>query len=362
MPHIVEAARTGLPRLRLAAVGVLERTGEVSTVPLLLECATGADADLAQASKAALVRLHGSEIDAAIAQRLTGSSGKMRQALIEVASRRGIESTVPEMLKSATDRDESVRNASLQGVGALGGMPQIPALVALIKQTPNASEQAPLEQALLAICGRLGTGCVPEVQGLAKSDSSPARIIAVRALAAAGGPEALAAVKTATEDKDAVVQDEAVRTLSSWPNTWPEDSAITVALLSIARNDANTTHQVLAVRGYLQYLQGDKKLNPAEKIEKMNEVLPLAQRAEEKRSAIGVLQRIQTGGSLKLLGTLAAEPAVADEACSAILDLAGKARGGITKEDRQQALQAVVDHSKDNATKGKAEELLKGMN
>ena len=37
----------------------------------------------------------------------------------------------------------------------------------------------------------------------------------------AGGTAALGAVMNLTEDKDESVQDEAVRTLSSWPNTWP---------------------------------------------------------------------------------------------------------------------------------------------
>lgn len=361
MPAIVEAVRTGSPKLRLTGVTVLEKMGNASTVPLLLECASGTDEALAQASRAALVRLHGEDVDTAITQRLPKATGTERQALIEIASRRGVESALPEILKSAKDNDPAVRGAALQAVGALGGSQQVPELARLLKETTDTRAQGQIEEALLAVCGRIGAGCVPDVQALAKDGATPVRIAAIRALAAAGGTEALAGVKTAAADQDGTVQDEAIRTLSSWPNTWPEDAAITEVLLGIAKNDTNPTHQVLAIRGYLQFLQGDRKLGQNEKIEKVSDALPLMQRPEEKRSAIAFVQKIHTPGSLKLLASMTDQAGVADEACSAIVDVAGRQRNGITKEDRQQALQAVVEKCKDDSVKQKAEKVLEQL-
>ena len=67
------------------------------------------------------------------------------------------------------------------------------------------------------------------------------------------------AVKQAVEDRDESVQDEAVRTLSSWPNTWPEDEAIAEPLLNLAKASTKPNHKVLAMRGYLQFLEGTRK-------------------------------------------------------------------------------------------------------
>ena len=78
------------------------------------------------------------------------------------------------------------------------------------------------------------------------------RTIGLHALASAGGPEALSAVKSAVEDTDESVQDEAVRTLSNWPNNWPEDGSVGEPLLALARSDRKTSHQMLGLRGYLQ--------------------------------------------------------------------------------------------------------------
>lgn len=361
MPTIVDCARNGSQQLRLTAVGVLEKQGNVSNVPLLLECATGADADIAAAAKASLVRLYGSEIDRAIEQQLPQSKGKLRQALIEVASKRGIETAVPEFAKTANDSDEAVRNASLQAIGALGGAEQIPGLIGLLRQTSAAKDQSPVEQALLGICSRLGSACAPEVQALATEGSAPLKIIAVHALASAGGPEALATLQKTTHDSDSSVQDEAVRTLSSWPNTWPEDDAIAKALLNVASESPNPTHKVLATRGYLQFLQGDKKLSQQDKVSMLKEALPVMQRAEEKRSAIAFAQKIQTPDSLKLLASLTSDSAVAQDACAALLDLAGKPRRGLSKEDRQQALQVVTEKSSSDTDKQKAEAALKSL-
>ena len=50
-----------------------------------------------------------------------------------------------------------------------------------------------------------------------------------------------------------------------------------------------------------------------------------------------------------------------DDACVAMLKVAGKKSSGIPSDQRRQALQAVVEKSKDETTKKKAEDLLKTL-
>ena len=79
--------------------------------------------------------------------------------------------------------------------------------------------------------------------------------------------------------------------LSTWPNNWPEDAAAAELLLTLAKSGKKTSHQVLGLRGYLQYVRGDKNLNDGEKVAKVNDLLPLIQRPEEKRLAIAARRR-----------------------------------------------------------------------
>src|SRR5207245_697201 len=61
-PTVVEAAKSGSPKLRLVAVGILDRMGKVESMPVLLEAAANGDTDVSQASLAALARLAGNKV------------------------------------------------------------------------------------------------------------------------------------------------------------------------------------------------------------------------------------------------------------------------------------------------------------
>jgi HEAT repeat protein len=356
---VVAAAGSGPQKLRLTAIGILDRLGNPASVSVLLGAAADSNADLAQAALAALARLPGSEVDAELLTRLPSTTGKARKVLIELAGQRHLDRALPAIVTGAEDPDAGVRAAAVQAIGILGDDKQVAGLAKLLQATQSPKERADLEMALLAITGRAGARAVPSLLPLAQNSDSAVRIIALRVLAAAGGPDALAAVKAAVEDKDEIVRDEAVRTLSTWPNNWPEDSGVAEPLLTLAKSSGKTSYQVLALRGYLQYVQGDKQLKDDEKVGKVTELLPLIKRPEEKRLAIAAVGAIPNAGVLELLATFAADPAVAEDACSAIVKLAGGNLPGVSKEQRQKALEVAAEKATSSATRKKAAELLK---
>jgi HEAT repeat protein len=314
---------------------------------------------LAQAAMNALARLPGNKIDGDLLNRLPQSSGKQRRVLIELVSLRRIEGALPEVLRCAKDPDAGVRTAAIQAIGALGQEQQLTDVVGLLNQTRTMNDRGDLEAALIAISSRGGPHCAAALLPLARSNDAELRVIGLHALASAGGPEALAAVKFALNDSDENVQDEAVRTLSTWPNNWPEDDAVAEPLLALAQSAKKTSHQVLGLRGYLHYVKGDKKLSDDAKVSKLNELLPRIKRPEEIRLAIAVLDAIPTDGSLELLAAFTTDPAVTEDACASIVRIAGKNAAGITKDQRQKALQIVVEKTSRDSTRKKAQTLLK---
>ena len=351
---IVEATQNGSKKLRMVAVGVLDRMGKLTTVPALLEVATQNDTELRQAAMVALTRMPGNELDSQIVSQLGQATGKKRQVLIELAARRQIEAATPIIVKDAQASDPEIRGTAVQALGTIGKASQVNDLVKLLASAQNDKERQDIEAALLAISSRTGNESAQALVPLSRNQDPSIRKVALHALASAGGPDALSAVKAAVEDKDESVQDEAVRTLSTWPNTWPEDEAIAPPLLDLAKNSKKASYQVLAMRGYLQFLQGDKKLSSDEKLAKVQEVLPLMNRPEEKRSAIAVVQSIPTAGALELLVKLAQEPEITEDASSAIVDLAGKNMPGVSGESRRLALQTPLEKSRNEDTKNKA--------
>jgi len=361
LPTVLKAAQSGPKQLRITAIGLLIRLGSVSCVPVLLDAAVEGDAELTQAAQETLERLPGKDVDADLLARLPQASGKRRQVLIELVGERRIDGALPAIMRSVEDADPEIRSAALQAVGILGEAEQAADLVKLLQKTRSAKERADVTRALLAVSGRGSVACLPDLLPLMQSADSDLRMIGLRGMVIVGGPDALAAVKSALNDKEKTVQDEAVRTLSTWPNNWPEDADAAEALLVLAKSGKKTSHQVLGLRGYLQYVRGSKKLNGDEKIAKVQELLPLIERSEEKRLAISVIGTVPSAGALELLMTLANDRAVTEEAYSAMVNLTRRNTQGLSKEQRREALQAVVERSKNNATKKRAADALRGI-
>ena len=362
LPAVLAAVKSGPAKVRLMAMGTLEKMGNALCVPVLLEAAVEADAEVARAAEAALARLPRNGVDAHICMSLTKTSGKKREILIRLAGLRRIKSALVPLAKCAKDPDAGCRGAAVAALGTLGGPEQVPDLVRVLRKTRDPRERAGIDKALRTICARGGAACAPHLMPLAKSDEGALRAIALHALVCAGGADALGAVKSGIDDKDEAVRDEAVRALSNWPNNWPEDVGVRRPLLGLARSGKKPSHRILALRGYLQHLQGARKLKDAEKLAMLKEALSLITRAEEKRLAISVLGNIRAGGALEMLVTFAADRATAEEACSAIVNLAGnKDLKSVSRQQRRQALQTVVEKSKSGRTKRRAGQMLRAI-
>jgi HEAT repeats len=293
-------------------------------------------------------------MDADLLARLTQAKGKMRQTLIELAGQRQIKAALPAMVSSIQDTDAGIRGAAVKAIGILGQDPQAADLVKLLQKTDSSKERAGIENALLAVSGRCGVVCIPHLLPLTHSRDNALHMIGLHALAIVGGPDALATVKTAMDSQETAVQNEAVRILSTWPNNWPEDAAAGQTLLLMARSNAKMSHKVLGLRGYLQYVRGNNKLSNNDKVANVKDLLPQIERPEEERLAIALLGGVPTAEALELLTTFAQDPAVAEEAYSAIVNLARRGGSGLSKEQRRAALQTVIEKSGNDGIKKRA--------
>jgi HEAT repeat protein len=305
-----------------------------------------------------LVRLPGKDVDADFVAWLSKARGKIQKILIELAGQRQISKALPTVVSSLHDADVGIRGAAVQTISIIGQDPQMVDLIKLLKKTNSSTERAGIRKALLAICGRGGVKCIPYLKPLIQSSDNNIHMIGLHALAIIGGPEALEAVKSAIENAEPAVQDEAVRILSTWPNNWSEDSEAGEALLKLATSAKKMSHQVLGLRGYLQYIRGNKKLSNEQKVSNVKDVLSHIKRSEEKRQAIAVLGEAPSVSALELLTILSEDSAVVEEAYLAMIRVAGKDISGVSKDQRRQILQTVAEKSKNDGTRKRARKIL----
>lgn len=359
LPIVHKAVQDQQKDLRLTAIDILIELGEVSSIPVLLEAAITDDAELEEAAMETLVRLPGKEVDADLLARLAQASGKRKQALIELAGQRQIGAALPLVVSSLRDRDARIRGAAIETIGIIGQDEQIVDLVKLLQETRSSGERSGLRKALLATCGRCGVRYISHLRPLTASRDSELHKIGLHAMAIMGGTDALAAVKAAMESAESPVRDEAVRILSTWPNDWPEDDEAGRALLGLAQSNEKMSHQVLGLRGYLRYLRGNKKLSNEQKVAKIEEVRSHIKRTEEMWQAIAVLGEAPSASALELLQALAEDPAVVEEAYSAMIQVAGQDIRGVSQDQRRQVLKTVAEKSKNNGTQQRARRALR---
>lgn len=358
LPIVQKAVQSGLKDLRLTAINILIDLGNVSCVPILLEAATGGDTELEQAATETLIRLPGKDVDADLLARLPQARGKLKQVLLELAGQRQIGEALPAVVSSLSESNAGIRNAAIQTVGIIGQDPQADDLVKLLQKTDNSGERAAIEKALLAISGRCGVKCIPHLRPLTKSRDNDLQMIGLHALAIVGGSDALAIVKSAIESAETPVQDEAVRILSTWPNNWPGDDEAGQILLTLATSDEKMSHEVLGMRGYLQYVRGNKKLSNEQKVSKVKEMWSRIKRSEEKRLAVAVLGEAPCVSALELLTSLVEDSAIVEEVYSAMVRVAGQNVRGVSRDRRRQVLQMVIEKSRNEGTKRAARRAL----
>ncbi len=362
LPKLLQVAQKGSKPTRVATLGLLDKFNDVSVVPVLLGAAADADTDLAGPAKATLTRIEGKPVDAALLKELSQATGKSRQVLLELAALRRMDAALPAVVSSVTAADAGIRRAAVNALVTLGSEKQAGDLVAVLAKTQDQADREAVESALTAICGRTGSKCLPQVQTLAKHNDPDLRKVALHAYGSMGGSEAIAAVKAAIDDTDESVQSEAVGTLATWPNNWPEDTAVAEPLLDLIKNGKKRSHQVQGARGYLLHIQENKNLNSGDKLKAIDNLLPLLKQPPERRLAVSALGSIPHPKALTSLVNLTTDAAVAEEACAAIVSVAtSKGMQNANKEARQKALQAAIDATKNENTRKKATDALKAV-
>jgi len=361
LPVVLKAVKAGSADLRLTAVGLLVRLGDASCVPALLDAATDADAKLADEAKETLIRITGENVDETLLDTLSKAKGQQRLVLVEVAGQRQMHAALSAVAQSLNSSDAQIRSAAVEAIGLIGEAEQAGDLVGLLKKTRDAEQRQKMERSLLAISGRCGQPCARHLLLLTETDDDQLHMIGLHALAVVGGSDALAAVKSAIADGNETVQNEAVRVLSTWPNNWPDDDAAGQALLSLAKSDGKTSHQVLGLRGYLQYVRGRSGLSSDKKLAQVKTALDLAKRPEERRLAVAVIGTAPSTAALELLNTLAKDSTIAEEVYAAMVEIAQRDRPGISKEQRRQTLQMVASKTQNRRTKRRAGDALNAI-
>ena len=319
MPHIRKAFTSENRDVRLAAIRAVTVLSGPDAVPDLLAALKTTDRDAIAAVKASLMRTPGNTVVPAVAHALRAVSPASRAMLLEFLATRRAADQVGPVFSGAHDTDARVRIAALKALGRLAPVADLPRLIALLLNAESAAEQKAARLAVASVAKRIsdhGKRAAPVLEGLdGASPDQRARLLL--AAATIGGDAALEVAVKEMASADAQRRDAAVRALAGW-----RDASACEPLLLIARDAADLTHRVLALRGCSRILAADTQVWPDRKAELLGEVLALAERPDEQRVALSSLATVHTHDALELAAGMLDSSAVAAEAALAVAAIA----------------------------------------
>ena len=315
-PAVAKLMNSKDDAVRLAAVAAMGNLGDAACVERLVRLA--AEQGAAQApARASLARLAAAEVDARlIALAAKGDAAARIEAIGAIGLRRSPGSGKV-LCDAAGDANESIRAAAVGALAVAGAGDSYPRLIEMLVAAglPVDADLA-LEKAVIAVGGRMATPAEragPVVTAL-KSAPAKAKAALLRVLAAAGGPEALEAVRAGLKDSDATIREAAVRALAAWP-----DEAAAGDLLALARDAESATHRALALRGYLRLAVAQK--DEAARVKLLDQVRPVAKTADAKRMLLAGLGASPSGAALEMAFSFLADAEVRAEASVAALNI-----------------------------------------
>jgi HEAT repeat protein len=354
LPAVFAAAQAGPKELRLVAIAVMDRLGNVACLPVLLEMAATSDADLSKAAKNALGRLPAKDVDEQLCARLPKVTGHTRRELVDLAGQRRVTAAVPELIKASRDADPAVRKAGIKALGETVSAADLGALTDLLAGATSDEDVAAVQAALEAACTRLPDkmACADRLLACLPTSATPARCALLRVLGVVATPGALQAVTSALASQEPSVRDTAVRALADWP----EPPALP-ALFGVFRSTQNETHRVLALRNCVRLLDLGGQ-TPEQTLKTYGELLANARRVEDRKMVLAGLAGVAHPGALKLVEPLLAEPEVQAEAELAMLSIASGMMGSAPNDAKAMATRLQAQ-SKNQATRDRAAQILR---
>jgi HEAT repeat protein len=319
LPAAVKLCASADLAVRLQALGVVGALGDPSVVRLLVSHASSGAETEREAARTSLAVLRGRDVNSAIMRALEGSEPAARVELVNALGRRGATEAGPRLLKAAEDPDPEVRVSALRVLRGLSRLDDLPALVALLLQSQT-TDRNELEQTVIAVA-RQGADDTQRtsvlLSKLREATTPEGKNSLLQVLGSLGGPQALGALRQATQDPNSEVRLAVARLLADWPSDEPLRD-----LLSTVRGATESQLRLVALRGLIRLIGRNEARSPKEALDLYREAMSLTSSASEKRMVLSGLAEVRTLAALEYAASFLSDPVLRPEAEAALLALA----------------------------------------
>jgi HEAT repeat protein len=355
-PAIAEATGSTNAKVRTAALEVLGRIGDASSVELLVQTiAKDISPEEKNTALNSLRNISGDGVDTVIVESMKNSPPGMRPELIQILIDRNVVGSVPDLLKEAENTDENVSKTAFNALGKLAGEKDLPSLVRLLVNLQSNSARKEAERAAVMVSRKIGDkGKQADIvlEALQNENRITTKCSLLRVLGGIANEKAFEALQAALKERSTQVQDEAVRAVANWT----DDKAIDV-LRDIFQNTTNETYRVLALRGYVRLMSIDTGRPSQETLKMYGVAMNHAYRPEERKLVLAGLANVRELEALKMVQQCLDDEATKAEAALAAVKIAGDIIGSY-REQVKTVMNKVITISQDAALRKQAEKIV----
>ena len=340
--------------VRIAAADAIGSIGDASTVPMLLNIATGNAKEQRDAARASLTRLSGQTVDAKLLTLLDKASAPQKVEIIGALQSRRVMAAIPRLLPEANSVQPEVRRATLL---LLRDMAEPSATTALLDLLPvTAPEQRGALLDTIAEIARRGTDdaqrTAPILAKLTANKKPSDKVELLALLGRVGGNNALETLRKSTQDTVPDIRLAALRALSAWPTDEPLND-----LLRVAKNAPDEKSRLIALRGFVRLAGLSETRSPAATLELYRQASALDQSADGTKALIAGLSKLKSVESLDYASSFLKNETVRAEAELAVVEIA---RGtlGAWREKSRAAIEPIAKNSTNENARQNAQAIL----
>jgi HEAT repeat protein len=345
--------------IRVAAVHALGALGQAEDIPLFVRLLMNGSKAEREAARASLIRLTGKNTTETLVASMKDASPRGRAAVSEILVARHDVEAAPYLLTAAIDNDATVRAAAMTALEQLAGPEHISGMLHGVLKATGGSEREAAEKALASACLRMADAdkradtLIAALEKLPEADQTALLPV----LGRVGGQPALEKIEFVLSESNPQRHEGAVRALCNWP-----DASIAPRLVDLIETDDHSNHQIMALRALIRVAALPDGRGDDERLKLLRQAMALCKRDQERRLALQRADAVRTVESLRFLLPYLEHPALAQQACESIVELAHH-RGlrEPNKSEFDQALDKVLKISSDATIRERATRYKRGQ-
>jgi HEAT repeat protein len=304
---------------QLRGISGLKRSGDVSTIPVLIDLLT-ARGEVSDAAKDALFAMPRKDVETALLTALNDRL-ELRTTVIDLLVAIKSYDAIDPLIELAFQADPTIHGPALDGLRGISDPDQhdMPRLFTLLLRTTPGLHRDEVERTIVIVVLKQPDDALREsmIFNVIKNIDSSKHPECLPVLGRLGGTYSMELIETYLDDENPMHRDSAVRALCNWPDVEAADQ-----LLELASSSENREYQRWGLRAYIRVVTLPNERSESETLQMLQQAFHLSKTPDDKCLAIDRASNVRTMEAVRWIASHLLEEELCETACESLVELA----------------------------------------